>query len=96
MRLEVRSPEEDPAESPNLVHNTASRLQCIDDLSAGLGGRRSGAERGGQPGITIVSGAGGRMIDDRGRPGSRRAMIGFIHPAALGGILVHFDAREEL
>ena len=37
-----------------------------------------------------------RMIDDRGRPGSRRAMIGFIHPAALGGILVHFDAREEL
>ena len=40
--------------------------------------------------------AGCRMIDDRGRPGSRRAMIGFIHPAALGGILVHFDAREEL
>ena len=37
-----------------------------------------------------------RMIDDRGRPGSRRAMIGFIHPAALGGILVHFDAREEI
>ena len=40
--------------------------------------------------------AGCRMIDDRGRPGSRRAMIGFIHPAALGGILVHFDARKEL
>ena len=40
--------------------------------------------------------AGCRMIDDRGRPGSRRAMIGFIHPGALGGILVHFDAREEL
>ena len=40
--------------------------------------------------------AGCRMIDDRGRPGSRRAMIGFIHPAALGGVLVHFDAREEL
>ena len=40
--------------------------------------------------------AGCRMIDDRGRPGSRRAMIGFIHPAALGGILVHFDAREEI
>ena len=40
--------------------------------------------------------AGCRMIDDRGRPGSRRALIGFIHPAALGGVLVHFDAREEL
>ena len=40
--------------------------------------------------------AGCRMIDDHGRPGSRRAMIGFIHPAALGGVLVHFDAREEL
>ena len=40
--------------------------------------------------------AGCRMIDNRGRPGSRRAMIGFIHPAALGGVLVHFDAREEL
>ena len=40
--------------------------------------------------------AGCRMIDDHGRPGSRRAMIGFIHPAALGGILVHFDAREEI
>jgi len=36
------------------------------------------------------------MIDDRGRPGSRRAMIGFIHPAALGEVLVHFNAREEL
>ena len=40
--------------------------------------------------------AGCRMIDDRGRPGSRRAMIGFIHPGALGGILVHFDARAEI
>lgn len=40
--------------------------------------------------------AGCRMIDERGRPGSRRALIGFIHPSALGGFLIHFDEREEL
>ncbi len=40
--------------------------------------------------------AGCRTIDERGRPGSRRAMIGFVHPSALGGVLAHFDAREEL
>ena len=33
---------------------------CIDGLAAELAGRRSGAESGGQFGITIVSGAGGR------------------------------------
>lgn len=40
--------------------------------------------------------AGCRTIDERGRPGSRRATIGFLHPSALGGVLMHFDAREEL
>jgi catechol 2,3-dioxygenase-like lactoylglutathione lyase family enzyme len=37
-----------------------------------------------------------RTIDDHGRPGSRRAQIGFVHPSNLGGILIHFDAREEM
>jgi len=36
-----------------------------------------------------------RMIDTAGRPGSRRALIGFIHPAALGGVLLHFVQRDE-
>lgn len=36
-----------------------------------------------------------RMIDTRGRPGSRRALIGFLHPAALGGLLLHFVQRDE-
>lgn len=36
-----------------------------------------------------------RMIDTLGRPGSRRALIGFIHPAALGGVLLHFVQRDE-
>jgi putative FmdB family regulatory protein len=34
--------------------------------------------------------AGLRVIDRVGRPGSRRALIGFVHPEALGGLLVHF------
>ncbi len=38
--------------------------------------------------------AGHRVIDAAGRPGSRRALIGFIHPSALGGVLVHFVQRE--
>lgn len=40
--------------------------------------------------------AGYRMIDLAGRPGSRRARIGFIHPTALGGVLGHFVEREEI
>ena len=40
--------------------------------------------------------AGYRLIDTVGRPGSRRARIGFLHPAALGGVLVHLVEREEL
>ncbi len=37
-----------------------------------------------------------RMIDTNGRPGSRRALIGFVHPSALGGLLLHFVERREL
>ncbi len=37
--------------------------------------------------------AGVRMIDTVGRPGSRRALIGFVHPAGVGGILFHFVQR---
>lgn len=38
--------------------------------------------------------AGLAMIDLKGRPGSRRAMIGFPHPKALGGILMHLVQRD--
>ncbi len=38
--------------------------------------------------------AGHTMIDTHGRPGSRLAKIGFIHPASLGGLLVHLVQRE--
>lgn len=37
-----------------------------------------------------------RMIDLKGRPGSRRALIGFVHPSSLGGLLLHFVERDEL
>lgn len=33
------------------------------------------------------------LIDTRGRPGSRRGRIGFVHPKALGGVLLHFVER---
>ncbi len=36
-----------------------------------------------------------RLIDPIGRPGSRRALIGFIHPAELGGVLIHFVERDD-
>ena len=40
--------------------------------------------------------AGHTLIDSVGRPGSRRGQIGFIHPASLGGLLVHLVQRDEL
>ena len=33
------------------------------------------------------------LIDRKGRPGSRRARIGFVHPDAMGGVLIHFVER---
>ena len=46
--------------------------------------------------LARLAGGGHRMIDRVGRPGSRRARIGFIHPASLGGLLLHFVERDEL
>jgi catechol 2,3-dioxygenase-like lactoylglutathione lyase family enzyme len=37
--------------------------------------------------------AGLPLIDRRGRPGSRRARIAFVHPRALGGLLIHLVER---
>jgi len=39
--------------------------------------------------------SGHRTIDSVGRPGSRAAQIGFMHPSMLGGVLMHFVEREE-
>ena len=44
--------------------------------------------------LAALDRAGLRMIDLVGRPGSRRARIGFVHPSALGGVLLHFVERE--
>lgn len=35
------------------------------------------------------------VIDRRGRPGSRRGRIGFFHPQAFGGVLVHLCERPD-
>jgi catechol 2,3-dioxygenase-like lactoylglutathione lyase family enzyme len=37
--------------------------------------------------------AGLPMIDRKGRPGSRHAKIGFCHPNAMGGVLIHVVER---
>lgn len=37
--------------------------------------------------------AGLPLIDHKGRPGSRRARIGFCHPDAMGGVLIHAVER---
>jgi hypothetical protein len=44
--------------------------------------------------LASMANAGLPMIDTKGRPGSRRAMIGFPHPKATGGILMHLVQRD--
>jgi hypothetical protein len=41
-----------------------------------------------------MAAAGLPMIDTKARPGSRRALIGFSHPRALGGVLMHVVQRD--
>jgi hypothetical protein len=41
-----------------------------------------------------MAAAGLPMIGTRARPGSRRALIGFPHPRALGGVLMHVVQRD--
>ncbi|MBI1736066.1 MAG: VOC family protein [Candidatus Rokubacteria bacterium] len=43
--------------------------------------------------LSSLAAAGHRVIDRVGRPGSRRALIGFVHPASLGGVLLHLVQR---
>jgi methylmalonyl-CoA/ethylmalonyl-CoA epimerase len=45
----------------------------VDDLEAALDQLRA---------------AGARLVDERGRPGSRGTTIAFVHPATMGGVLV--------
>jgi catechol 2,3-dioxygenase-like lactoylglutathione lyase family enzyme len=44
--------------------------------------------------IATLTEEGHSIIDTAGRPGSRRAKIGFIHPSSLGGLLVHLVQRD--
>ena len=44
--------------------------------------------------LSDMAQAGLPMIDSRGRPGSRRALIGFPHPKGMGGILMHLVQRD--
>jgi catechol 2,3-dioxygenase-like lactoylglutathione lyase family enzyme len=44
--------------------------------------------------LATLARAGRRLIDPVGRPGSRRAHIGFVHPRSLDGVLVHLVQRS--
>lgn len=44
--------------------------------------------------LASLAAAGHTVIDRVGRPGSRRARIGFLHPKTLGGVLVHLVERD--
>ncbi len=44
--------------------------------------------------LAALARVGRRLIDPVGRPGSRRARIGFIHPKSLDGVLVHLVQRR--
>ncbi|MBI4610645.1 MAG: VOC family protein [Candidatus Rokubacteria bacterium] len=46
--------------------------------------------------LAALARAGHALIDRVGRPGSRRALIGFIHPKSLYGVLVHLVQRDAL
>lgn len=46
--------------------------------------------------LATLHAAGHRVIDTVGRPGSRRSQVAFVHPAAIGGVLMHFVEREEI
>ncbi len=45
--------------------------------------------------LARLESGGYQLVDRAGRPGSRRALIGFVHPAALGGVLLHFVERDD-
>ena len=46
--------------------------------------------------LAALERAGRAVIDRAGRPGSRRALIGFLHPRALHGVLLHLVQREAV
>ncbi|MBK6766968.1 MAG: VOC family protein [bacterium] len=42
----------------------------------------------GQQQLTDFASRGARLINDKLRPGAENTMVGFVHPGALGGVLV--------
>ena len=46
--------------------------------------------------LSRLESAGYTLIDTQGRPGSRLAQIGFVHPASLGGLLIHLVQRNDV
>ena len=46
--------------------------------------------------LSRLAAAGCRLVDPAGRPGSRAARIGFVHPASTGGVLLHLVERDAV
>jgi catechol 2,3-dioxygenase-like lactoylglutathione lyase family enzyme len=46
--------------------------------------------------LAALARAGHTLIDRVGRPGSRRALIGFVHPKSLWGVLMHLVQRDPV
>ena len=42
------------------------------------------------PALRDVAERGGRLLDQKGRPGARGRRVGFAHPSAFAGVLVEF------
>ncbi len=45
--------------------------------------------------LAQLKAAGVRLLDDVGRPGAHNTRVAFLHPAAMGGVLVELVERVE-
>ena len=91
----------DPAQSGEVSHgssgNTRQDQGAISRFVASRGARLhhiAFKSRDIDRTLAHLNAAGLPMIDLKGRPGSRRARIGFCHPKAMGGVLIHVVARD--
>ena len=83
-RLQAGSTKQDQGAITRFVQSRGAGLHHVALMVRDIDATLAGMAQAGLP-----------MIDSRGRPGSRRALIGFAHPKALGGILMHLVQRDD-
>jgi catechol 2,3-dioxygenase-like lactoylglutathione lyase family enzyme len=91
----------DPAQSGQVAHGTSGNTrQDQGAIARFVASRGAGLHhiafksRDIDRTLAHLHAAGLPMIDLKGRPGSRRAKIGFCHPQAMGGVLIHVVERD--